>query len=526
VTAARSKQIALFGGLVLAFIILLRNVWAGDDAFITLRVVDNLFHGYGLTWNVVERVQVYTHPLWLLWLSALHLIVRDGYLLLAVASLLCSLAAVTLILTRFATDIYTSWLAVALLLLSKAWVDYASSGLENPLTYLLLTVFFLLFLKGDPEDSNRLLKLAFLASLLALNRLDNLLFVAPALLYALSQQERRLAALGQLALGFLPLLAWEVFSLIYYGFPLPNTYYAKLTTGLPQAAQLRQGAAYFLNSFNWDPLTWLAIGIAFAVALRQRHERNMLALLGAGLYFFYVIWIGGDFMSGRFFAAIFLVAVLVLLNSDLTAYFALHNPRARSFALLTLLLVGLSANAPPLLLSRAWLNQEFEHGIADEKLFYYQDLGWLNRSDSPIGYIWGQEGIVEGEDGALGASLPVGLLGYYSGPELYLLDEVTLGDPLRARLPVVGEPRVGHYIRPIPRGYLATIQSGFSENRIEDPDLHAYYDRLLLVIQGQDLFAPERLRAILDLNLGHYDHLLQRYLASDEWAGFVRAASR
>ena len=37
-------------------------------------------------------------------------------------------------------------------------------------------------------------------------------------------------------LGFIPLIAWELFSLIYYGFLLPNTAYAKLNTGLPQHA--------------------------------------------------------------------------------------------------------------------------------------------------------------------------------------------------------------------------------------------------------------------------------------------------
>jgi arabinofuranosyltransferase len=41
------------------------NSWIGDDAFITMRVVDNLSHGYGLVWNTGERVQVFSHPLWL-----------------------------------------------------------------------------------------------------------------------------------------------------------------------------------------------------------------------------------------------------------------------------------------------------------------------------------------------------------------------------------------------------------------------------------------------------------------------------
>jgi hypothetical protein len=38
------------------------KAWIGDDAAITARVIDNLLHGYGLRWNVDERVQAFTHP--------------------------------------------------------------------------------------------------------------------------------------------------------------------------------------------------------------------------------------------------------------------------------------------------------------------------------------------------------------------------------------------------------------------------------------------------------------------------------
>ena len=40
--------------------------WISDDAFITLRTIDNMLEGYGPRWNVIERVQTYTHPLWML----------------------------------------------------------------------------------------------------------------------------------------------------------------------------------------------------------------------------------------------------------------------------------------------------------------------------------------------------------------------------------------------------------------------------------------------------------------------------
>ena len=44
-------------GLLLAifFTLLVRSAWVCDDAYITFRVIDNLWNGYGLRWNVVDR---------------------------------------------------------------------------------------------------------------------------------------------------------------------------------------------------------------------------------------------------------------------------------------------------------------------------------------------------------------------------------------------------------------------------------------------------------------------------------------
>ena len=44
----------------------IRNRWVCDDAFITFRYVQNLLGGNGLVYNVGERVEGYTHFLWLL----------------------------------------------------------------------------------------------------------------------------------------------------------------------------------------------------------------------------------------------------------------------------------------------------------------------------------------------------------------------------------------------------------------------------------------------------------------------------
>ena len=72
-------RIAVFAALAIVAIVLVRTAWLCDDAYITFRTIDNLVHGYGLRWNVADRVQSYTHPLWMLALSAVALVTLRLY---------------------------------------------------------------------------------------------------------------------------------------------------------------------------------------------------------------------------------------------------------------------------------------------------------------------------------------------------------------------------------------------------------------------------------------------------------------
>ncbi len=58
------RRLVLPGFIALYALVVLQNAWLHEDAFITYRSVDNLINGYGPTWNITERVQTYTHPLW------------------------------------------------------------------------------------------------------------------------------------------------------------------------------------------------------------------------------------------------------------------------------------------------------------------------------------------------------------------------------------------------------------------------------------------------------------------------------
>jgi arabinofuranosyltransferase len=222
-----AKRIVVVGAALVAFIVLLRTAWVSDDAYITFRTVDNFLHGYGLRWNIDSRVESFTHPLWLFTMIGATALTGEVYYTSIFLSIGLTLLAVVLLLWRFTASMAIAILAASVILLSKAFVDYSTSGLENPLTHVLLVVFFVV---AASSGRRRPFWLSLLASLVMLNRIDAGLLVLPVLLVAVWKNGLR-RSIVPVALGMLPLVAWEVFSLIYYGFPVPNTAYAKLDTG-------------------------------------------------------------------------------------------------------------------------------------------------------------------------------------------------------------------------------------------------------------------------------------------------------
>ena len=89
------------------------------------------------------------------------------------------------------------------------------------------------------------------------NRFDTGLLVLPALGRGDLAGRVARGASCRSTVGMLPLAAWEVFSVVYYGFPFPNTAYSKLKTGVPAPEIHYQGFLYLLDSIANDPLTLL-----------------------------------------------------------------------------------------------------------------------------------------------------------------------------------------------------------------------------------------------------------------------------
>lgn len=514
--------------LLFTFALIVRNAWLSDDAYITFRTVDNFVQGYGLTWNVAERVQVYTHPLWMFLMAGASAVTGELFYTSLAVSIALSMAAVALLVIKMPVTSIGAVTALIIFSLSKAFVDYATSGLENPLTHLLIAAFLLVYLDparfADGRSSGWLLRLSLLAALVMLNRLDAGLLVLPALGYALwDTRGWRSFVVG--AVGLAPIAIWTVFSLFYYGSPVPNTALAKLNAGLIPAAEIRrEGLRYLLNSWRVDPITLAAIGVGVVMPLAARSWRKLPLAAGCLLYLAYIVRVGGDFMSGRFLTAPLFLAVAVWATT--TWRWPGTRPRlALGLLLVACLGVGLTAPYTPLRApggKRAdadpavWVRGR---SITDERANYYPVTGLLPalaRDGETIAHDWAEEGRrARGTGPRISVRGSVGFYGYEAGPEVHVVDLLGLGDPLLARLPVTDPNwQIGHFGRRPPEGYLETLESG--ENRLRDPRLAAYYEALATVTRG-DLWDPARWREVWRLNIGAYDPLIDGY-------AFVRGA--
>ncbi len=510
----------VLGILVCLFaVVLVRNAWVSDDAYITFRTVDNFVHGYGLRWNVAERVQTYTHPLWMFLISLFYIFTREPYYTSLVFSFALSVAAVLLIAFKIARSPGMGVLAMFVFIFSKAFMDYSTSGLENPLTHLILVLFVLVYVKY-PATPRGIFLLAFLAGLSMLNRMDTILLYLPVLGYSYFRLRQWRGGLLALLGGIAPFILWELFSLFYYGFLFPNTAYAKLGSGIPWTDLVGQGFYYFLDSVRSDPLTLPVIGLGLFLPLLKKDWLYVPFSVGILFYLGYILNIGGDFMSGRFFSPPLVLAVALI-----TRY-----PWKRSeitiLASAGVFLVGLFSPRCPLLsglgYGMGYKLADAREGITDERAFYYPFTGFLaamngSAKSSLPGAVQGRQvrerGIPVMPYGA------VGIFGFCAGPKCHVLDFQALGDPLLARMPAVAfnaeevmingnfnKPwRIGHFLRALPEGYFETISSGTSKFR--DPNMAAYYARLRMVIQN-DLFSWKRLAEIWNFNTGKYDQLI------------------
>ena len=486
----RYPLLALGAALAMA----IARAWTCDDAFITFRVVDQWFAGNGPVFNAGERVQVFTHPLWLLVLCAWHGLRGSLFPGAMALSLAIFAAGLALFYLAFRDKPLGLALAFAFILLSRTMADFATSGLETPLSFALFAGAIFAIRTG--RDRWAVVALA----LLPLVRLDLSIWMLP--LAAIVAARGRVGRLGLATALASPAVAWMAISTVYYGSPLPNTAFAKL--GGTVAGRLDSGIGYVAASFASDPAALALLVAAPAIGgwrwRRRDFDRQDGALAAASaasalIAILYAAWAGGDFMLGRFVLPALWALWVLLLASMPAQGDSLHARRAAAFALAALalfhLVTGHSAN-------NLWIGLEEKSllravgfaGATDERRVY---IPWLG-AYAPNRLVVKPDGLPLSPRPRVVAML--GQNGFLARNDQAFDDIHGLSDPFLARIAPLDNGRPGHPFRPLPPDYDLWRDPG---HRFDDERLEALARDARLVHRSAELFSAQRFAAVLRL---------------------------
>lgn len=344
--------------------------WTTDDAYISFRYALNLVEGHGLVFNAEgERVQGYTHPLWVL-VVALGL--RLGVTAEAWTQGL-GIAAYGLALGVLAHEAMRTstagrrFVPIAALLgaAHRDWAIFATSGLETSWLTMFVTLGFVALRRDLERSSARGVGVGAWLGLATVTRPDAGLLAA--VVGAVYLARRREGVFGYAVAGLALVLPMLLASKLYYGDWLPNPYAAKSS----DATWWSQGLRYL--QLYGEAYAVLALGPVLLLVARVRrsaasaHHRPgeelwlVAMLLAVVVYGGAVVRVGGDFMFARLFVPLTpLLALLVEVGLTRVA-------RGR---MLPKLGVTVFAVAIMQLVPRPVSGISWRYGVADEWEYY------------------------------------------------------------------------------------------------------------------------------------------------------------
>jgi arabinofuranosyltransferase len=368
----RDKTTAHVALLAITLAAILRTAWISDASINTLRSAVNFVHGAGPVVHVNDRVQSFIHPLWFLLIAAGTLVTRNAFAATFILSIVLSFATVWILIGRVASSFWAGMLAGTILLLSKAYLDYSSSGLETPLAHFLLILGVMLGLESFDSDSDCIAPGSIIAlASIYLCRPSLLLAVLPFGILVLwrSYKTPRQTAIV-VALAIVPALCWTIFSRLYYREAIPAQVFAHLQGNPPRIEDVRQGIVYLLDSLSVDPLTLTIVSLAILLSLQRSVELKALAA-GSILYLIYVVSVGGDSMSGHLMTIPLLASAVIVSRSDLSAV-----GNAGIAAMIAVL--GAISAPTTIFAGPKYAAGEVVHGIRDERGASYVHQGLAN----------------------------------------------------------------------------------------------------------------------------------------------------
>lgn len=478
--------------------------WVDEDAFIDFRVVANLIAGHGPVFNVGERVEADSNPLWMALLAVLH--VMTPFLSLEWLSVILGLACTVVAfvvggraIQRLAYGRSNGRVfPLGLLMVSSVaglW-EFATSGLEMSLVFVWLSVcFFGLVVVAERRRAP--VTTAVVMGLGGLIRpelvLASAVFLAALFTVALAAgwQGRHgvVRRIGSILLGAAALpVGYQVFRMSYYALLVPNTGLAKAAG----AAWWSQGWTYVVNMVEPYGL-WIPVLLVLPLLLGRVRtwwsdgDRVGVTVLLApwavsAVDILYVAHVGGDYMHAR-------LLLPALFSLGLPVFVAASEWR-RLGGLLSLGVIVWAV------VCIGWLRFVPPHltNLTPQTIFISNERNsWISATGNPHpitaadyhAALSGKAGtqlatmaneVPHGEQRllvvtdpfapvaaaspgraystlpfTLAVNLPaIGVIGYLAGPKVYVFDAFSLANPIGSHTVIVHHARPGHekYIGP------------------------------------------------------------------------------
>jgi arabinofuranosyltransferase len=439
--------------------------WMDEDAFINLRVIDQIFAGHGPVFNAGERVEPATSTLWVFVLvvaRALFGVFTSMEWIALLSSLACAVAAFAVAggaarLLHRGDDGVT--VPVGLILVASVAVvwDFSTSGLEMGLVWLWIAASWYVLVcvaRADDLTGRRRATFAALLGLGPLVRPDlTLMLLCFGIAWFVLVRPKRVV-FHLVAMLALP-VAYEIFRMGYYAAIVPTTALAKDAGGL----HFGQGWAYARNFIGPYRLWLTAILLAVTIIARsvERPDRRRLiatsAMLAAGLvHALYITAIGGDYMHGRLllpaFFALALPASLTVTRKR--AAVAGINVFVGAWAIVSILAFRPPPNTRSYLLSPIsdW------RAVSGAKMKPTDAAFGLNGTQAAAAYARGVRGYFKLSDKTprpgkdprafvltLGS---IGVPAYDAGRRIWVVDIGGLAEPLAARTDPIPRRVAGH----------------------------------------------------------------------------------
>lgn len=286
-----------------------------DDAFISYRFAENFAGGHGLVFNIGDKVEGYTNFLWVVILGIAHFLGLNTIIISKVFGLLLGMGTIflgywtaLLICRTYRVNEKLALAAPFILAIAPSNILYSINGMESQLFAFLLSAGTFFFIKEVLTDGFPVSSIFF--GLLALTRPEGYIFCVLFQLYFIII--KRKIELGRLLLVLAIALPHIIWKKAYYGYFLPNTYYAK--EGGPLFLKTSWGMKYIkqlLTDFPNGILVILSLA-SFVFVIKFKTIFWTVPSIITAVFLGYIYYAGGDinFPYFRFFIHMMPVACL------------------------------------------------------------------------------------------------------------------------------------------------------------------------------------------------------------------------